>query len=146
MTDLDVLEVSVHIDARPETVFRYFTDPTRYAQWMGREATIEAVPGGTYRVRMGNGVEVSDSSSRSTSLDESSSPGARVDLAVPPGSTRVEVTLSGHADGTDLLLRHYGLPDAAQREHHLAGWQAYLHRLAVRATGGDPGPDPNAAT
>jgi uncharacterized protein YndB with AHSA1/START domain len=147
MTDLDVLEVSVHIDARPETVFRYFTDPTRYAQWMGREATIEAVPGGTYRVRMGSGVEVSG---QFVEVDEPRrivfTWGWSHDLAVPPGSTRVEVTLSGHADGTDLLLRHYGLPDAAQREHHLAGWQAYLHRLAVRATGGDPGPDPNAAT
>jgi hypothetical protein len=34
--------------------------------------------------------------------------------------------------------------DSAQREHHRDGWRVYLDRLATRATGGDPGPDPNA--
>ena len=147
MTDPDVLEVSLHIEARPETVFRYFTDPARYAQWMGSEATIEAVPGGIYCVRMGNGVEARGQ------FVEIAEPRRIVftwgwihDPAVAPGSTRVEVTLSGRADGTDVVLRHYGLPDAAQREHHLAGWQTYVQRLAARATGGDPGPDPNATT
>ena len=38
MTDDDVVEVSVYIAARPETVFPYFTDPGRYVQWMGRHA------------------------------------------------------------------------------------------------------------
>ncbi len=46
MTDDDVVEVSVHIAAAPETVFPYFTDPGRYVQWMGGGATLEPVPGG----------------------------------------------------------------------------------------------------
>ena len=33
----DPLEVSVHIAARPEIVFRYFTDPERYVKMNGRE-------------------------------------------------------------------------------------------------------------
>ena len=35
MTNSDILEVTVHIAAQPETVFPYFTDPDRYVQWMG---------------------------------------------------------------------------------------------------------------
>jgi hypothetical protein len=38
-------------------VFPYFTDPGRYVQWMGSGATLEPVPGGTYRIRMRGGVE-----------------------------------------------------------------------------------------
>src|SRR5258708_9480556 len=56
MTDDGVLEVSIHIAAPPETVFRYFTDPGRYVQWMGSGATLEPVPGGTYRILMRGGV------------------------------------------------------------------------------------------
>ena len=59
MTVAEVVEVSVHIAAQPETVFPYFTDPARYTQWMGEEATLEPVPGGTYRIGMRDGVEAS---------------------------------------------------------------------------------------
>ena len=62
----NVVEVSVHIAARPETVFPYFTDPVRYTQWMGGGATLVAVPGGAYRIRMRGGVEASGCSWRST--------------------------------------------------------------------------------
>jgi uncharacterized protein YndB with AHSA1/START domain len=146
MTDRDVLEVSVHIKARPETVFGYFTDPAKYAQWMGSDVTIAAAPGGTYRVRMREGVEVSG---HFVEVDKPRRVvftwGWTHDLAVAPGSTRVEVTLIEDDDGTQVVLRHHGLPDDEQCEHHGDGWRVYLDRLAVRATGGDPGPDPNAA-
>jgi len=56
MTDPDILEVSVHIAAPPETVFPYFTDPARYVQWMGGDAMLDPVPGGEYRVGMRGGV------------------------------------------------------------------------------------------
>src|SRR5262249_44029172 len=57
MADDGVVEVSVHIAASPETVFPYFTDPGRYVQWMGSGATLEPVPGGSYRIRMRGGGE-----------------------------------------------------------------------------------------
>ena len=66
------------------------------------------------------------------------------DEVVSPGSTRVEITLSPAGSGTDVLLRHCGLPGDAQRAHHRQGWEMYLIRLATRAKGGDPGLDPNA--
>jgi len=140
----DPIEVSIHIAARRETVFRYFTDPVRYAQWMGDQATLEPVPGGVYRVRMRGG-EVA--SGEFVEVD----PPRRIvftwgwadSIAVAPGTTRVVVTLEDEDGGTRVVLRHDGLPDEEQRDHHRIGWQLYMSRLDVRATGVDPGPDPN---
>ena len=140
-----MLEVSVHIEATPDTVFQYFTNPTKYVQWMGAHARLILAPGGEYRVRMRDGVETSG---EFVEID----PPKRVvftwgwenDAAVPPGSTRVEVTLEPDGTGTRVVLRHHDLPGAAHIEHHRQGWELYLNRLALRATGTDPGPDPNA--
>ena len=145
MTDPGPLEVSVHIAARPETVFAYFTDPIRYAQWMGSHATLEPVPGGTYRVDMRDGVQAAGE------FVEIDPPRRLVftwgwthDHAVAPGSTRVVVTLEEEDGGTRVVLRHHDLPRDEQTEHHRKGWELYLARLSVRASGGEPGPDPNA--
>ena len=145
MIEPDVLEVSVHIAARPETVFPYFTDPERFVQWMGTSATLDAVPGGAYRVGMRDGVEAAG---EFLEVD----PPHRVvftwgwtdRFAVAPGSTRVVVTLAEEDGGTRVVLRHYDLPDDELREHHRGGWETYLPRLAVVAAGGTAGPDPNA--
>jgi uncharacterized protein YndB with AHSA1/START domain len=145
MTELDVLEVMVHIAARPETVFPYFTDPERYVQWMGTSATLEAVPGGKYRVGMRDGVEAVGE------FVEVDPPHRLVftwgwtdRFEVAPGSTRVVVTLTEEDGGTRVVLRHHDLPTEELRAQHLSGWDTYLARLAIRAGGGDPGPDPNA--
>ena len=140
-----MLEVSVHIEATPDAVFQYFTDPSKYVQWMGTDARITSTPGGEYRVRMRDGVETVG---EFVEID----PPKRVvftwgwehDAAVPPGSTRVEVTLEPDGTGTRVVLRHHDLPSAEQIEHHRQGWQLYLNRLALRATGTNPGPEPNA--
>jgi uncharacterized protein YndB with AHSA1/START domain len=145
VTDAEVLEVSVHIAARPETVFPYFTDPDRYVLWMGGEARLEPVPGGAYRVRMRDGVEAAGE------FVEVDPPRRLVFTwgwthgpAVPPGTTRVEVTLQAEDGGTRVVLRHHDLPDDAARGQHRTGWEMYLSRLAARVGGGDPGADPNA--
>jgi uncharacterized protein YndB with AHSA1/START domain len=128
VTETEVLEVSVHISARPETVFPYFTDAERYVQWMGSTAVLEPVAGGVYRVGMRNGVEAV---------------GTFVEVDFPRRVV-LEVTLVAEDGGTRVVLRHFGLPTAALREHHRSGWEAYLGRLALRAAGQDPGSDPNA--
>lgn len=146
MTEPDVLEVSVLVAARPETVFPYFTDPERYVRWMGTSAILDAVPGGSYRVGIRDGVEAAG---EFLEVD----PPHRVvftwgwtdRFAVEPGTTRVEVTLTEEDGGTRVVLRHHGLPGEELREQHRDGWEIYLPRLAVVAAGGDAGPDPNAA-
>jgi uncharacterized protein YndB with AHSA1/START domain len=145
MTDDGVIEVSLHVAAQPEIVFPYFTDPARYVQWMGNDATLEPVPGGSYRVRMRDGVEAAG---EFVEVD----PPRRVvftwgwtrDNAVPPGTTRVVITLQAENGGTRVVLRHYNLPDEGQRDHHRKGWEIYLGRLGLRIRGEDPGPDMNA--
>lgn len=144
MTDRAPVEVTVHITASPEIVFRYFTDPTRYVQWMGAQATLEPIPGGLYRVEMRDGVTAAG---EFVEVD----PPHRIvftwgwvdDDAVPPGSTRVVVTFEAEDGGTRVVLHHHDLPNDGQREHHRTGWHLYLDRLAARAAGADPGPDPN---
>ena len=37
-----VLEREIHIEASPETVFAFLTEPDKILQWMGVEATFEA--------------------------------------------------------------------------------------------------------
>jgi uncharacterized protein (TIGR02453 family) len=51
------------------------------------------------------------------------------------------VTFAADRGGTRVRLRHAGLPPAGLAPHD-EGWNHYLDRLAVRAAGGDPGPDP----
>jgi uncharacterized protein YndB with AHSA1/START domain len=145
MTEPGVLEVTVHIAARPETVFSYFTDPARYAQWMGGGAVLDPAPGGVYQVSMRDGVQAAGE------FVEVEPPRRLVftwgwthRYAVAPGSTRVVVTFHEEDGGTRVVLRHYDLPTDEQRDQHRTGWAMYLDRLAVRAAGGDPGPDPNA--
>src|SRR5260370_4695019 len=110
MTSDDVVEVSVHVAAEPETVFPYFTDPGRYIQWMGSEATLDPVPGGTYRVRVRDGVEAAG---EFVEVD----PPRRIvftwgwtgDPAVPPGTTRGVITLHPADGGAHVVLRHHDL-------------------------------------
>ena len=142
MTDDGVIEVSMHVAAQPETVFPYFTDPARYIQWMGHDATLEPVPGGSFRVHIRDGVEAAGE------FVEVDPPyrlvftwGWTHDHAVRPGTTRVVITLHTENGGTRVILRHYDLPDEEQRDHHRKGWEAYLDRLELRIRGKDPGPD-----
>jgi uncharacterized protein YndB with AHSA1/START domain len=140
-----VIEREVRIDASPETVFEFFTNPAQMVRWKGATATLDPRPGGVYRVEMrpdaviaGEYVEVD--------------PPHRVvftwgweggDAEAPPGSSTVAITLTADGDGTLVRLVHSGLPTAASVERHSQGWDLYVGRLEIAAAGGDPGPDPN---
>ena len=47
-----VVKREVHIDASPETVFEFLTDPAKLVRWKGEKATLDPRPGGVYRVEM----------------------------------------------------------------------------------------------
>lgn len=148
----EAVEREVRIAARPETVFEFFTDPEKQVLWMGRAAELDARPGGIYDVEIndqaharGEFVEVEAASRVVFTFGwEGQEAGGDEHAAVPPGSSRVEVTLAPEGDGTLVRLRHFDLPEQA-REMHGQGWELYLGRLAIAATGSDPGPDPNLA-
>lgn len=161
MPELSPVEITLHIPAAPDDVFAYFTDPARYVQWMGSEAALDPVPGGVYRIRMPDGFAAAgeflqvirprrvvfswgfadDEAAQRTKQQQ----GERTrGNAMPPGSTRVTVTLEDEEGGTRLVLRHENLPSPDLLQGHDIAWNTYLPRLAVRATGGDPGADPHS--
>ena len=161
MTEIEPVEVTMHVPGAPADVFRYFTDPACYVQWMGSDAELEPVPGGVYRVRMPDGFEAAgqfvqvaqphlvvfswgfadDEAAARTKHEGSEQGGAG---AMPAGSTQVTVTLEDEDGGTRLTLRHENLPSESLREGHDIAWNIYLPRLAARAAGRDPGADPHS--
>ncbi len=139
-----MLELTQRIAAPRELVFSYFTDPERYRAWMGVGAELEPREDGRYLVEVDGDAIVAEGR-----FEEVTPPervvftfGWRGHPAVPPGSTRVEVTLTEDGDHTIVTLVHSGLPDEAEVEAHGQGWINYLGRLAIAARGGDPGPEP----
>ena len=140
----DAVEIEVFITARPEVIFSFFTDPQKVVRWMGVNADLEARPGGVFRLNV---------TGRDLAIGEylEVAPHSRVVFTwgweggpIPPGSSRVEVSLIPDGDQTIVRLRHSGLT-VDQREPHREGWQHYLPRLVMVAEGRDPGPDPWAA-
>jgi uncharacterized protein YndB with AHSA1/START domain len=130
-----VVERTVHIAARPETVWEYWTDPQLVCDWWGAAAELDARPGGTYRVEMEQG-----SVMRGEYLELV--PYERIVFSfgwepangvppLPPGSSTVEVSLVPHGGDTILTVRHT-LP-AHLEELHQSGWAHYLARLATTA-------------
>jgi uncharacterized protein YndB with AHSA1/START domain len=138
------VEREIRVDAAPETVFDFFTDPDKMIQWMGRHAELEPSPGGTFRVDI-NGRDIA--SGAYVVVD----PPRRVvftwgweseENRTRPGTSTVEVSLESAGEGTVVRLLHRDLATEESRANHGHGWIHYLERLAVAAPGGDPGADP----
>jgi len=134
----------MHIAAPPATLFAFLTDPERILSWIGLEATTEVHPGGLYLVKgIGAGAHVARGAFREVVPVHrlAYSFGWEGDDEMPPGSTLIEIDLLDRDGGTLLRMTHSGLPNAAQRANHDRGWAHYLGRLAMAATGRDPGID-----
>jgi uncharacterized protein YndB with AHSA1/START domain len=130
------------IDATPETIWPFLTEPGKHTEWEGTVAEIDPRPGGIYRVLVGG-----EHQSAGEYLEVV--PMERVaftfgwdepDHPIPAGSTKVEISLIPEGNKTRVRLVHSGLPADAV-DDHIVGWDHYLGRLATAATGGDPGPD-----
>src|SRR5229473_7603642 len=120
------LDRTVVINAKPDTVFRFFTDSARWANWWGAGSTIDAKPGGRVYIRHPGGVE---------SLGEvlEVRPPERIAFTygfasgtpIPPGSSRVTIRLEPDEAGTRLHLLHE-FAEAAPRDEHIQGWRFQL--------------------
>jgi uncharacterized protein YndB with AHSA1/START domain len=132
---------SVDIAAPPDVVFAHLVTPEGLVAWMGQHAELEPQAGGRFAVDI-NGVPV-----RGEYVEVH--PHHRVVVTwgvagndhLPPGSSRVEFTLTAVGAGTRLDLRHSGLP-ADRLPMHETGWAHFAARLRAAAAGQDPGRDP----
>ena len=132
--DTVTIEQTVRIAASPATVWTFWTQPERVAEWWGSGAEVVAAPGGVFRVVMDNGVAMRG---EFTELDPphrlAFTFGWEQDLPagpLPPGSTRVEVTLTPDQDETVLVLRHFDMPVTHAAEHE-KGWSFFVGERLV---------------
>ena len=141
-TDTTRIEQRIKIEARPETVFSFLTDPAKLAMWLGQHVAVDVKPGGMHRVVIRDGVVM-----RGEYLEVT--PPTRLvytfgwegdGQVIGAGSTTVSYDLVPDGDGTMLTMTHTGLPEDAV-EQHTMGWDHYMARLGIAAIGGDPGPD-----
>jgi uncharacterized protein YndB with AHSA1/START domain len=144
-SETSVVEREIRVEAEPEIVFSFFTDPEKMVRWMGVGATLDPRPGGVFSVNTvmdyffaGEFVVVEPHSRVVFTWGYGNFPGEPNPL--PPGSSTVEVELVPDGDATIVRLTHR-VP-AQLDAFHTMGWEHYLGRLAIAATGGDPGPDP----
>lgn len=139
----DVVRVERRIGATAEVVFGYLTSSEKWTLWQGRATTIDARPGGRYRmlapndgVASGEVVEVVPNQRLVFTWGWEGHPD------VPPGSSTVTIELTPQGgDATLVTLTHTGLPSGETGLHRL-GWDHYVERLSGVAEGRDVGPDP----
>jgi len=132
MTQLEhVLERTVRIRARRETVFAYFTDSSRFAAWWGEGSRVDPRPGGEVLIRYPNGVEASGEILEIAPVERVVFTFGYLDPGKPigPGESRVRIALDEIPEGTLVRLRHE-LPTAAARDAHVPGWRYQLALFA----------------
>jgi uncharacterized protein YndB with AHSA1/START domain len=122
----EALERRITIRARPETVFRFFTDSTRFAKWWGEGSRIDPRKGGQVVIQYPGGVVVNGE------IVEIDAPRRIVFTykyasGIPADGSLVTITLDGSAQGTILNLRH-AFSSAKIRDTHVQGWR---YQLAV---------------
>lgn len=130
------LEVVERVRASREVVFSYFTDAARMGLWIGGRATLDARPGGRYRI------EMTDGPTAAGEYREIDPPrrlvltwGMEGSSSMPAGSTSVEITLTQTGDITTVRLRHLDLPDETAQRQHREGWVERLVQLADQTFG-----------
>ena len=126
---IDTIESEVWIDAPPETVFTYFTDPEKHQQWLAPAITLEPWPNGIYRVHSDTGRIMLGEFVEVVPPERLVFTWGWVGGEMPPSSTRVEVTLAAENGGTRLRVRHTGFVSEDSRERHETGWRDGLKAL-----------------
>ncbi|HKV56402.1 MAG TPA: SRPBCC domain-containing protein [Candidatus Binataceae bacterium] len=143
MDSANTIEREMTIDADAATVFAFFTDPERLVRWIGVSANLEPHPGGLLLIDVRE-------DHRARGEFKEVVPVTRLAYTwgwednhqnVAPGSSLIEIDLSPKNGSTVVHFRHSGLPAAAVPGHR-EGWNHYLGRLVLAASGKDPGPDP----
>jgi uncharacterized protein YndB with AHSA1/START domain len=142
MDSSNSIQRELTIEADPATVFAFFTDPQRLVRWIGASATLDVRPGGLMMVDVQQGRVARGEFKEVVPVTRLAYTwGWEGSENVPPGSSLIEIDLMPKDGSTVVHFTHSGLPPD-QVPGHTEGWNHYLARLVVAASGGDPGPDP----
>ncbi|MBT5412976.1 MAG: SRPBCC domain-containing protein [Rhodospirillaceae bacterium] len=132
------LTIERRIAAKPEAVFRAWTEPKEIMRWFGPEGTEPIVAetdpriGGRYRIVFrGPDGEEHDVSG----IYREFSPPDRLVFTwawrtTPERESLVTVALAPDGEGTKLTLTHERFADEEARDHHRVGWESSLDILA----------------
>ncbi len=124
-----IVERKIFIEAKPGTVFSYFTEADKLCQWLGKQAWVEPTETGGIQIDMNGRDKIVGTFKAIEPFERIVFTWGWIDSAIhPPGSSLVEVTLAPHADGTWLYLNHSSVPES-ERECHQDGWIRNLLRL-----------------
>jgi uncharacterized protein YndB with AHSA1/START domain len=129
------------IEADNATVFAFFTDPERLIRWIGVSASLEPKPGGLLLIDVQNGRKARGEFKEVVPVSHLAYAwGWEGRETVPPGSSLIEINLSLQDGHTLLRFTHSGLPPE-EVQPQTDSWNHYLVRLAMAASGKNPGPD-----
>ena len=137
------VELSVHIEASPDTVWGILSTAERFSTWMGGQVAFETRAGSPYRavfaqfhmVLAGEVLEFDDLQRRFVlSWGIESGPQAET---MPAGSSRVEFRVADGQGGAHVDVRHSGFLSARTAREHEDGWRFHLGRLALFANKAD---------
>ncbi len=131
-TDGTPIRHVVRVDAPIDIVRTYFTDPKRIVEWWPTRATVDLRVGGELKFEFDQPDGRTDRA-RGTFVELARDRivltwGFDRDAALPPGSSRVEITLEADGRATVVRLEHRGLPETHRRSHD-DGWAYFLSRL-----------------
>ena len=121
---------TITIQADRETVFSFFTDPSKWAKWWGGGSRIDARPGGALEVHHSNGF-VSEGNVLEIEQPERIvfTFGLQTDPLTPPEDSRVTLELSAEDQGTVVRVVH-ALADPKVRDMMEQGWRFHLSLFA----------------
>ena len=132
MTPAFSVDRTVEIRASCSTVFRFFTDPARWARWWGEGSTIDPVVGGAVLIVYPGGERVSGVI-RELVVDRRLVFSYGYEAAgrpIAPGGSIVTITLSELADGATRLELRHDVDRAETRDLPVQGWRHQLARFA----------------
>jgi len=136
------LEVRKTIAATPERLFAAWTDPAQLTAWRGPKgvactgAEVDARVGGTYRIgnRLPDGMEIwivgtFEVIERPRLLTYS-----WLIEGMQGDAERVTILFEARGAGTEVVVTHERIPNAAARDQHADGWEGCLNGLATFVT------------